>query len=299
MTPAPPPILRRRDDLRAAVAAWKAAGARVGVVPTMGALHAGHLSLVRAAKAGADRVIVTLFVNPRQFNSPADLAAYPRTETADAALLAPLGADMLYAPDPDQIYPEGFATTISVAGVSEGLCGAFRPGHFDGVATVVAKLLIQTGADRAFFGEKDYQQLLLVRRMARDLDLPVEIVGCPTVREADGLALSSRNVRLSPRGRERAAALPAALLRAAEAIGSGADPAATLAEAATAIAAGGFERLEYLELRRAADLAAAPDGMEPMRLLAAAWIDGVRLIDNVAVTPAARRIEAIRARLPG
>lgn len=283
-----PPIIRRRDELRATVAVWKSAGARVGVVPTMGALHEGHLSLVRAARAGADRVIVTLFVNPRQFNNAADLAAYPRTEAEDAAKLAPFGVDMVYAPDPEEIYPEGFATTISVSGVSEGLCGAFRPGHFDGVATVVAKLLIQTGADRAFFGEKDYQQLLLVRRMARDLDLPVEIVGCPTVREDDGLALSSRNVRLSLQARRKAPALATALRRAAAAIAAGGAVVATLAEAEAAILAAGYERLEYLELRRAGDLTAAADAEAPSRLLAAAWLDGVRLIDNVAVRPAPR-----------
>lgn len=283
-----PPIIRRRDELRATVAVWKSAGARVGVVPTMGALHEGHLSLVRAARAGADRVIVTLFVNPRQFNNAADLAAYPRTEAEDAAKLAPFGVDMVYAPDPEEIYPEGFATTISVSGVSEGLCGAFRPGHFDGVATVVAKLLIQTGAERAFFGEKDYQQLLLVRRMARDLDLPVEIVGCPTVREDDGLALSSRNVRLSLQARRKAPALATALRRAAAAIAAGGAVVATLAEAEAAILAAGYERLEYLELRRAGDLTAAADAEAPSRLLAAAWLDGVRLIDNVAVRPAPR-----------
>jgi len=283
-----PPIIRRRDELRATVAVWKSAGARVGVVPTMGALHEGHLSLVRAARAGADRVIVTLFVNPRQFNNAADLAAYPRTEAEDVAKLAPFGVDMVYAPDPEEIYPEGFATTISVSGVSEGLCGAFRPGHFDGVATVVAKLLIQTGAERAFFGEKDYQQLLLVRRMARDLDLPVEIVGCPTVREDDGLALSSRNVRLSLQARRKAPALATALHRAAAAIAAGGAVVATLAEAEAAILAAGYERLEYLELRRAGDLTAAADAEAPSRLLAAAWLDGVRLIDNVAVRPAPR-----------
>lgn len=283
-----PPIIRRRDELRATVAVWKSAGARVGVVPTMGALHEGHLSLVRAARAGADRVIVTLFVNPRQFNNAADLAAYPRTEAEDVAKLAPFGVDMVYAPDPEEIYPEGFATTISVSGVSEGLCGAFRPGHFDGVATVVAKLLIQTGAERAFFGEKDYQQLLLVRRMARDLDLPVEIVGCPTVREDDGLALSSRNVRLSLQARRKAPALATALRRAAAAIAAGGAVVATLAEAEAAILAAGYERLEYLELRRAGDLTAAADAEAPSRLLAAAWLDGVRLIDNVAVRPAPR-----------
>ena len=292
----PPTILRQRDAMRAEVAAWRKAGARVGVVPTMGALHDGHLSLVQAAKAGADRVIVTLFVNPRQFNSPADLAAYPRTEGEDAVKLAPFGVDLLYAPGPGEIYPDGFATTVSVAGLSEGLCGAFRPGHFDGVATVVAKLLIQTGADRAFLGEKDWQQLMLVKRLARDLDLAVEIVGCPTVREADGLAMSSRNVRLTPAGRAAAPALAAAMRRAGAAIaaGGGAEPA--LAEAAQTILAAGFERVEYLELRRAADLAPAADAAEPARLLAAAWIDGVRLIDNIAVGGDAGAGTALRMR---
>ncbi|MBP7242098.1 pantoate--beta-alanine ligase [Amaricoccus sp.] len=290
-----PEIVRTRADLRAQVAACKAGGARVGVVPTMGALHQGHLSLVRAAKEGADRVIVTLFVNPRQFDSASDLAAYPRTEADDARKLAPFGVDMLYAPRPEEIYPEGFATTVSVAGISEGLCGAYRPGHFDGVATVVAKLLIQTGADRAFFGEKDYQQLLLVRRLARDLDLPVEIVGCPTVREADGLALSSRNVRLSPEARVVASALAATLHRAATAISSdGAPVAATLSGAEAAILAAGFERVEYLELRRADDLAPADDLTAPCRLLAAAWLDGVRLIDNMPVP--ARHVRPPRPR---
>lgn len=193
------PIIRTLADLRKTVAVWRHDGLRVAVVPTMGALHEGHLSLVRAALERADRVIVTLFVNPKQFNSPADLAAYPRTEHEDAAKLAPLGAHMLYAPDGAEMYPDGFATTVSVSGVSEGLCGAYRPGHFDGVATVVAKLFLQTGADLAFFGEKDFQQLHVVRRMARDLDIPIEIVACPTVREEDGLAMSSRNVRLCRR----------------------------------------------------------------------------------------------------
>jgi pantoate--beta-alanine ligase len=198
------PVIRTVAELRGAVAAWRRERLKVGVIPTMGALHEGHLSLVRAALEKADRVIVTLFVNPRQFNSAADLAAYPRTECEDAAKLAPLGAHILYAPDAAEIYPGGFATTVSVGGVSEGLCGAFRPGHFDGVATVVAKLFLQTGADLAFFGEKDFQQLHVVRRLARDLDIPIEIVACPTVREEDGLAMSSRNVRLSTTERRAA-----------------------------------------------------------------------------------------------
>lgn len=192
-----PPIIRGRDLLRRTVKGWKQEGALIGVVPTMGALHAGHLSLVAAARERTDRVIVTVFVNPRQFNSAADLAAYPRTEDADAALLGPLGIDALYVPGGSEMYPEGFDTTVMVRGFGTGLCDAYRPGHFDGVATVVTKLLTQTAADVGFFGEKDFQQLLLIRRLVRDLDLPVDIVGGATVRETDGLALSSRNQRLT------------------------------------------------------------------------------------------------------
>ena len=187
----------------------------------MGALHEGHLSLVRSALAKADRVIVTLFVNPKQFNSAADLTAYPRTEREDAAKLAPVGAHLLYAPDAEEMYPSGFATTVSVAGVSEGLCGNFRPGHFDGVATVVAKLFLQTGADLAFFGEKDFQQLHVVRRMARDLDIPIEIVSCPTVREDDGLAMSSRNARMTREERIIAPRLANILFKAARRLSVG------------------------------------------------------------------------------
>ncbi|TKA97236.1 pantoate--beta-alanine ligase, partial [Cereibacter changlensis] len=200
-------ILRRVADLRTMVRGWKAAGQTVGVVPTMGALHEGHLSLARAAKAGCDRVIVTIFVNPKQFNNPADLEKYPRTEDRDAALLATVGVDVIFAPSPDEVYPPGFATTVSVSGVSAPLEGAHRPGHFDGVAAVVAKLFGMTMADRAYFGEKDWQQLQVVQRLVADLNLPVEIVGCETVREADGLAMSSRNARLSEGGRAIAPAL--------------------------------------------------------------------------------------------
>lgn len=280
-------IVRTVAGLRARVAAWRAEGARVAVVPTMGALHEGHLSLVREGLARADRAIVTLFVNPRQFNSAADLAAYPRTEEDDARKLAVFGDGLvLFAPDGDEMYPPGFATGVTVSGVSEGLCGAGRPGHFDGVATVVSKLLLIAGADVALFGEKDFQQLQVVRRMATDLNLPTEIVGCPTVREEDGLALSSRNVRLSAEDRLRSAALPRTLLAAARRLEAGAPPAETLAEAEDAILAAGFARVEYLELRAEAGLAplAVPD--RPARLLAAAWMGEVRLIDNVPVAPA-------------
>jgi pantoate--beta-alanine ligase len=269
--------------LRAQVAGWRKQGLRVGVVPTMGALHEGHLSLVRLAQNHADRVIATLFVNPTQFNNRDDLAAYPRTEADDAAKLAALGVDVLYAPDAGEMYPDGFATTISVSGVSEGLCGAFRPGHFDGVATVVAKLLLQSAPDFAVFGEKDYQQLAVIRRMVADLDIPVEIIAGPTVRERDGLAMSSRNVRLSPRGRAQAPALAATLLDTAASLQDGADPARAIEAAQRTILASGFTEVEYLELRDAATLATLSAPTSPARLLAAAWLDGVRLIDNVPV----------------
>lgn len=277
------PIVRTVAALRQTVAEWRRQDLKLAVVPTMGALHEGHLSLVRAALDRADRMIVTLFVNPKQFNNAADLAAYPRTEHADAAKLAPLGAHLLYAPIASEIYPEGFATTVSVAGVSEGLCGVFRPGHFDGVATVVAKLFLQTGADLAFFGEKDFQQLHVVQRMARDLDIPIEIVACPTVREEDGLAMSSRNVRLSPPERRAAPKLAAILFDAATRIAGGAPVDRTLDEARSAIVAAGYARIEYLELRAEEDLAPMQTLDRPGRLLVAAWLGETRLIDNVAV----------------
>ncbi len=279
------PIVRTVADLRAMVRQWRCEGASVAVVPTMGALHEGHLSLVRVALEKADRVIVTLFVNPKQFDSAADLAAYPRTENEDAAKLAPLGAHLLYAPDAAEIYPDGFATTISVDGVSGGMCGAFRPGHFDGVATVVAKLFLQTSADMAFFGEKDFQQLHVVRRIARDLDIPITVVGCSTVREADGLALSSRNVRLTPPERQAAPKLASALLDAAEQLARGAPVKPTLAGAREAILSAGYAQVEYLELRAEEDLRALHDLDRPARLLVAAWLGATRLIDNVKVLP--------------
>ncbi|MFN6956369.1 MAG: pantoate--beta-alanine ligase [Acetobacteraceae bacterium] len=283
-------ILRTVAALRAETRTWRAAGLRIGVVPTMGALHEGHLSLVRLALAQADRVIVTLFVNPRQFENAADLAAYPRTEAEDARKLAPLGAHVLFAPDVAEMYPPGCATTVSVRGVSEGLCGAHRPGHFDGVATVVTKLLLQTEADVAVFGEKDFQQLQVVKRLVADLDIPVGILPGPTVREADGLALSSRNVRLSAEARRAAPALFRALSDAAARIAAGEPAAAPVADARAAVLAAGFDRVEYLELRAEDDLAPLLRAERPARLLCAAWLDGVRLIDNVAVpAPDGRR----------
>ncbi len=277
------PVLRSRAALRDMVAGWKSEGHSVGVVPTMGALHEGHLSLVRAALADNSRVIVTIFVNPAQFNDPADLAKYPRTEEDDLALLAPFGIAALYAPPVEEIYPQGFATKISVSGISQGLCGDGRPGHFDGVATVVAKLFLQTGATRAYFGEKDYQQLQVVRRMARDLDIGTEVVPCPTVRDPDGLALSSRNRRLTEAGRAAAPAFPAALAEAARAIAAGHPTAPTLDTARAAILTAGFTQVEYLDLRAEDGLRPLATASEPARLFAAAWIDGIRLIDNLPV----------------
>ncbi len=279
------PVVRTIADLRATVGRWRRAGESVAVVPTMGALHEGHLSLVRAARGRAGRVIVTLFVNPKQFNDTGDLAAYPRTEADDAAKLAPLGVDLLYAPAPGEVYPEGFATTVSVGGVSEGLCGAARPGHFDGVATVVAKLFLQTGADLAFFGEKDFQQLQVVRRLACDLDIPVAIVACPTVREPDGLAMSSRNVQLSARERAVAPALARALFDAARRIEAGEPVAGVLQASSADVAAAGFGQVDYFELRAEEGLRVLDRLDEPARLLAAARLGETRLIDNVPVRP--------------
>ena len=276
-------ILRTVTALRDQVRAWKAEGHSVGVVPTMGALHDGHLSLARRAKAECDRVIVTIFVNPMQFNNPDDLKKYPRTEEADAALLRSIGVELIFAPTPDEVYPEGFSTTVSVSGVSEPLEGKMRPGHFDGVATVVTKLFGMTMADRGYFGHKDWQQLQVVQKLVRDLNLPITIVGCETIREADGLAMSSRNVRLTAAGRAKAPVLYAAVTAAAADIRAGQSDRMAIREAAEAIRAAGFDRVEYIELRDAETLLPSHDPTRPRRMLAAAWLDGVRLIDNIPV----------------
>lgn len=275
------PIERTIAGLRGIVRGLKAEGAAIGVVPTMGALHAGHASLVTAARPSCDRVIVTIFVNPAQFGDPADLAKYPRTEAADAALLAPLGVDLIFAPAASEVYPPGFASRVSVGALADPLEGAARPGHFDAVATVVAKLFGMTGADRAYFGEKDWQQLQVVRRMARDLNLGTEVVGCPTMREADGLAMSSRNARLSPEARRIAGVLPRVMETAAQAMRDG-SPDAT-ARAADHLLAAGFDAVDYVEVRDAETLLPASDPARPRRLLVAARVGGVRLIDNIDV----------------
>lgn len=276
-------VARSVADLRGHVAGWRGRGETVAVVPTMGALHAGHLSLVEAARAACDRVIVTLFVNPRQFDNAEDLANYPRHEDSDRAILGPRGVDLLFMPPVDEVYPQGFATSVRVEGLSRGMCGDFRPGHFDGVATVVAKLLLMTGADRAFFGEKDWQQLQIVRRMVADLNIPTAITGCPTLREGDGLALSSRNARLSAEDRAIAPALHRAMAAAAQQLRAGEDAAQVLAQARDQITGAGFRQVEYLDLRDPETLVPLDRLNGPARLLAAAWLGPVRLIDNIAV----------------
>jgi pantoate--beta-alanine ligase len=253
---------------------------RRAVVPTMGALHAGHVSLVRAAReAGAETVIASIFVNPLQFGQSEDLARYPRDEAGDLAALEQAGCDLAWLPTPEVMYPAGHATGIEVAGPSEGWEGAARPGHFRGVATVCAKLFLQTGAAMAMFGEKDWQQLQVVRRMAADLDIPVRIIGCPTVREADGLAMSSRNRFLSATERARASALYAALREAEAALRAGRAAEAVLAAATDSLTRQGFT-VDYLALVKPESLRSTT--ALPGRLIAAARLGSVRLLDNIA-----------------
>ena len=280
-------IIREVDALRRAVAALRRAGSdgggTVALVPTMGALHAGHLALVREALRSADHLVASIFVNPRQFGPNEDLGLYPRREAADAEMLEREGCAILWAPDSGTMYPERHATTISVSGVSEGLDGAARPGHFAGVATIVAKLFNQVQPDVALFGEKDYQQLAVIRRLTVDLDLDVRIIGVPTQRDVDGLALSSRNVYLSKEERMAARALPRALVEAAQAIRDGSDVAAAVAQARQTLAAAGFGPIDYVELCDPETLRPMEALNGPARLLAAAKLGRTRLIDNLAV----------------
>ena len=282
--------IHRLDPLRSAIQAWRKDGETIALVPTMGALHEGHLTLVRAAREKAERVVVSIFVNPTQFGPNEDLDAYPRTMEADARLLEAEGVDALWAPDAGTMYPDGFATSISVEGVSADFCGASRPGHFAGVATVVCKLFNQVTPDIALFGEKDWQQLAVIRRMARDLDLTLPdadaILGVPTVREADGLALSSRNRYLDETTRRQAAALPAAMRAAIARIEAGEPVGNALDDLKAQLLKGGFDKVDYAALADAGSLKRieAP-GSRPARLLVAAHIQGTRLIDNMAVGP--------------
>ncbi len=275
-------IIRRLEALRAVLTEYSLAGEPVALVPTMGALHAGHMALVDAARRRAARVVVSIFVNPMQFAPGEDLARYPRREAADAQMLSDAGIDILWAPPVEEIYPAGFATSVSVAGpISSVLDGAHRPGHFDGVATVVAKLFAQVRPQVAMFGEKDFQQLAVVRRMATDLDTGVEVVGVPTQRDDDGLALSSRNIYLDTDERARAVALPRALGEAARGIARGDDPATAIATAQAMLTRAGFA-IDYVALVDADSFGDPVRGC-PARLLAAARIGTTRLIDNIAV----------------
>ena len=277
--------VRDIESLRRAVASFRDEGARVALVPTMGALHAGHMALIEAAKTHADRVVASIFVNPKQFGANEDFGTYPRKEAADAAMLEAAGCALLWLPPVEVMYPDGFATTVSVSGVSEGLDGAARPGHFDGVATVVAKLFGQVRPDVALFGEKDYQQLAVIRRMVADLDMGLEIVGVLTQRDEDGLALSSRNAYLSSEERDAARALPRALGDAVRALEGGEPVGPVLERTEAALARAGFHPIDYVALCDAATLRPLAHLDRPARLLAAARLGRTRLIDNLPVLP--------------
>jgi pantoate--beta-alanine ligase len=279
-------IIREPGALRAAVKALKEGGKSLALVPTMGALHAGHIKLVTEAAKRADAVAASIFVNPMQFGENEDLDRYPRREEEDAAMLARAGCDLLWLPTAEQIYPDGFATAVSVTGVSERWEGAARPGHFDGVATVVAKLLVAVEPDVALFGEKDFQQLAVIRRMVADLGVPVEVLGVPTVRDKNGLALSSRNAYLSDEERQRALALPNALKEAAARIAAGEPVGRVPAGAKQALVDAGFLKIDYVALVDADTLAPLDEPAGEMRLIAAATIGSTRLIDNVRVISA-------------
>lgn len=273
-------VTRTIADLRAAIGSFRHAGAGIGLVPTMGALHDGHLALIGAARARGLKTVATIFVNPRQFGPREDLATYPRDEAGDRAKLDRAGTDLLFTPDVTEMYPQGFSTAVSVSGITEHLCGATRPHFFGGVATVVTKLLLQALPDAAFFGEKDFQQLQVIRRFTRDLDIPVEIVGVPTVREADGLAMSSRNRYLSPDQRRIAGHLPRVLRALSADLADGKAAASRLDEARNELLSAGFDKVDYLELCDVERLQPIPAAIAPSRVFAAAFIGNTRLIDN-------------------
>ncbi|MDA0996628.1 MAG: pantoate--beta-alanine ligase [Proteobacteria bacterium] len=275
-------VIRTIADLRSHVATWRRDGHRVGLVPTMGALHPGHASLIKRSAADADRTVVTIFVNPTQFSPQEDFATYPRDEARDLDIITGAGGHLVFAPEIREVYRDGHRTKVEVQSLGQTLEGEFRPHFFVGVATIVAKLLIQALPDIAVFGEKDYQQLCVIRQMAQDLDIPTEIIGAETVREPDGLAMSSRNRYLSNAERIIAPAMHAAISQAAGRIAKGANPATAAAEAVSEVLSAGFQRVDYIAARDAETLREPAKG-RPMRILATAWLGQARLIDNVAV----------------
>ncbi len=277
-------VVRTVAELRKAVATFRAAGRTIGLVPTMGALHEGHVSLVKGALDRGDVPAASIFVNPTQFGPNEDFAAYPRDEAGDFTKLEAAGCRIAFAPDKDEMYPVPMLTTVKVTGVTDGLCGPFRPGHFDGVATVVTKLLMMALPDRGYFGEKDYQQLRVIKTMVRDLAMPIEIVGMPTVREPDGLAMSSRNRYLSAAERETARALHRQLTAVSEAVRDGRGSCgAAISAAGRALLAAGFDKVEYLTVVDAESLQPLERVAGPARVIVAARLGRTRLIDNIAV----------------
>ena len=277
-------IIRTVAELRSRVSLWRRQGLSISLIPTMGSLHAGHLSLMKVGKERSDRVIATIFVNPLQFAPNEDFETYPRRENSDVHKLIEEGVDLLFAPDVNEMYRSDATTTINVAGLTDCLCGLSRPGFFDGVATVVTKLLLQSLPDIAIFGEKDYQQLLVIRRLSTDLDIPVEIIGAPTIREEDGLALSSRNIYLDAKSRSVAPSMYNILSQHASNISNGNDIKKSLELAKRHMHDSGFEKIDYLDLRSSQTLQACNDIKSPSRLFAAAWLGSTRLIDNMAIT---------------
>ena len=277
-------IVRTVAEMRSHVSMWRREGLSVALVPTMGSLHAGHLSLMKVGKERSDRVVATIFVNPLQFAPNEDFETYPRREDSDIRKLVEEDIDLLFAPDVNEMYRPDATTTINVGGLTDCLCALSRPGFFDGVATVVTKLLLQALPDIAIFGEKDYQQLLVIKRLATDLDIPVEIIGAPTIREEDGLALSSRNVYLDTKSRSIAPSMYNILTQYASDISNGNDIKKSLQLAKQNMQKSGFEKIEYLDLRSSQTLQACNDIKRPSRLFAAAWLGSTRLIDNLAIT---------------
>jgi pantoate--beta-alanine ligase len=276
-------IIRTVAELRARVAAWRKAGETVALVPTMGALHDGHLSLMRLARSNADHVLASIFVNPAQFGPGEDFERYPRTEAEDVARLASVGVDAAFVPSVREMYPEGFATRVHIERLGDVLCGAHRPGHFDGMALVVVKLLASALPDIAIFGEKDYQQLQIIRRFTADLNIPVRIMGAPIEREPDGLALSSRNRYLSPEQRQTAVALSVALRAVRDAVKAGGDPTEASAKAREEVLKAGFDSIDYIEVRDPATLELVTEPGKPARVFGAVRLGTTRLIDNWAL----------------